>query len=126
MNTSPECLCRNATAFRLSLYAVTRLELHLHGPDGRGRPRPDCPTPLRHGFQGQEPASVQHAEEQAVLILLLPPSEFVWLMPRVISSIRLFLFLKSGPIVNLWKEIMEMRQQRKAYIIRKEIRNNGG
>lgn len=63
----PECLCRSATAFRCFLCDLTRLELHLHGPGGRGRPGENRPAPLRHGVQDEEPERTQRSEKQAVL-----------------------------------------------------------
>ena len=71
MRGLPECLCRSATAFRLFVCDLTRLELRLHGPDGRGRTGEDRPAPLRHGLQDQEPESPQCAEKQALLSPLL-------------------------------------------------------
>lgn len=56
-----------ATAFRFFLCDLTRLELRLHGPGGRGGPREDCPAPLCHGVQGQEPKRVERPEEQTLL-----------------------------------------------------------
>lgn len=67
MSGLPECLCRSATAFRFVLCDLTRLELHLHGPGGRGGPGENCPSPLRDGVQNKEPERSQRSEIQAVL-----------------------------------------------------------
>lgn len=63
----PECLCRSATAFRFFLCDLTRFELHLHGPGGRGGPGENRPATLRHGVQNEEPERTQRSEKQAVL-----------------------------------------------------------
>lgn len=63
----PECLCRSATAFRFFVCDPTRLELHLHGTGGRGRPGENRPAALRHGVQDEEPERTQRSEKQEVL-----------------------------------------------------------
>lgn len=74
----PECLCRSATAFRFFLCDLTRLELRLHGPGGRGRQGEDRPSPLCHGVQDEEPERTQRPERQAVLRTGVPEAR-LWM-----------------------------------------------